>query len=213
VRVVLTGVSGQNAALRLHRAFRDAPDFCISSGLAGGLSEICQVNDVVVGRRVSWRGTTSSLAGDAQLVRTASACGAKVVNRFITVEKIAANVAQKEALASSGDVVEMESYFVMRAAAAAKIPAVAVRAISDAVDEDLPMDFSAVIGPRGTIDIRKLLRRAARSPRTIPGLVRFGMKSRRAPRALAKFLDRYLLALQDPRENAASAAVREAALA
>lgn len=210
VRVVLTGMGGQNAALRLHRAFREAPDFCISSGLAGGLTEACRAGDVVVGRRVSWRGTTSSLPGDAQLLRTASACGAKLVNRFVTVEKIAVTAAQKQSLGSSGDVVEMESYFVMRAAAGAKVPAVAVRAISDVRDEDLPMDFDGVVDAQGSIKMRKLLGRVAQSPRSIPALMRFGLQSRKASRALADFLDLYLNALDGDGEDAASLALREA---
>ena len=211
VRVVLTGMGGQNAALRLHRAFREVPNLCISSGLAGGLSEACRAGDVVVGRRVSWRGTTSSVASEERLVRTASECGAKLVNRFVTVEKIAATAAQKQALAASGDVVEIESYFVMRAAAGAKVPAVAIRAIGDAVGEDLPMDFSGVIDTQGSIKMRKLLGRVAQSPRSMPALMRFGLKSRRASRVLADVLDRYLNALDGEWEDAASVALREAA--
>ena len=114
-------------------------------------------------------------------------------------------------MASSGDVVEMESYFVLRAAAGAHVPAVAVRAISDAVEEDLPMDFNRVLDSQGAVRMRRLVGELAREPRRISGLVRFGMRSRRAAHALADFLDRYLLALDHDWKSAESIALREVA--
>jgi adenosylhomocysteine nucleosidase len=211
VRVLLTGMGGQNTGLRMNRALWDVPDFCISSGLAGGLSEMCRAGDVVAARRTSRGGTTSSIASNEYLVQSASRCGAKPVSRFVTVEQIVGDSAQKRAMASSGDVVEMESYFVLRAAAGAHVPAVAVRAISDAVEEDLPMDFSRVLDSQGAVKVRRLVGELAREPRRIPRLVRFGMRSRRAALALADFLDRYLLALDHDRKNAESIALREVA--
>jgi adenosylhomocysteine nucleosidase len=211
VRVVLTGMGGKNAALRVHRALWDAPDICISSGLAGGLSDSCRAGDVVVARRTGWHGTTSSIASNEFLVQTASRCGAKSVSRFLTVEQIVGTSAEKRALTSSGDVVEMESYFVLRAAAGAHVPAVAVRAISDAVEEDLPMDFSRVLDSKGAVRMRKLAGELARAPRRIPGLVRFGLRSRRTADALADFLDGYLLALDHDLKPAESIALREVA--
>jgi adenosylhomocysteine nucleosidase len=211
VRVVLTGVGGQNATLRLHHSFREGEDLCISSGLAGGLTRSCRVGDVVVARCVSLRGTATSVASDAALVSMASECGAAPVSRFVTVEKIVIATKQKEALATSGDVVEMESYFVLKAAAFARVPAVAIRAISDTVEEDLPMDFSRVLDAQGHVEMRKLLASVAREPRRIPSLVRFGVRSHRAAKTLADFLDRYLSSLDRGGKNTESIELREAA--
>lgn len=166
---------------------------------------------MVVARQTSWRGTTSNIPSNEYLVQTASRCGANPVRRFVTVDHIVADSVQKHAMASSGDAVEMESYFVLRAAASAHVPAVAIRAISDALEEDLPMDFSRVLDSQGAVRMRKLARELAREPRKIPGLVRFGMRSRRAARTLADFLDGYFLALDHDWKNAESVALREVA--
>ena len=212
VRVILTGVGGQNATLRLHHSFRDAVDLCISSGLAGGLNPSCRVGDVVVARSTSLRGTATTVASDAYLVSAAAQCGAKPVGRFVTVEKIVTASKQKEVMATSGDAVEMESYFVLKAAAFARVPAVAIRAISDAAEEDLPMDFSRVLDSQGHVAMRKLLAEVAREPRRIPSLIRFGARSRRSAQSLADFLDRYLSSLDHDWKNAESMKLREAAV-
>ncbi len=211
VRVVLTGIGGQNAALRTHRTLWDVPDLCISSGLAGGLAKSCRAGDVVVARRTSLHGTMSCVTSNEYLVQAASRCGAKPVSRMVTVDQIVGDSAQKRALASSGDAIEMESYFVLRAAVGAQVPAVAIRAISDAVGDDLPMDFSRVVDSQGAVKMRRLVAELARKPGGIPRLVRFAMRSRRAARALADFLDRYLLALDHPWKKAESIALREVA--
>jgi nucleoside phosphorylase len=209
VRVLLTGMGGQSTFQRVSRALQDAPDFCISSGLAGGLSEVCRVGDVVVARRICRAGNDLSIASSEYLLQAAYRCGAKPVNRSVTVDRIVSDSMQKRSLASSGDMVEMESYFVLRAAVGVRVPSVAIRAISDAWDEDLPLDFNRVLDSRGAVRMQSLVGELAREPRRIPKLVRFGMSSRRAARALADFLDRYLHALSHDPHIAESAALRE----
>lgn len=211
IRVLLTGIGGESAVLRMNGAFEAAPDFFISSGLAGGLNSSCRPEDVVVARRTSRGGTELSIASNEYLVQSASRCGARPVRRFVTVDQIVCDSAHKLVMASHGDVVEMESYFALRAAASAHVPAVAVRAISDAADEDLPMDFSRVLDSRGAVRLGKMVGELAREPHRIPGLVRFGVRSRRAAHKLADFLDRYLRALEYDWKNAESIALREVA--
>jgi hypothetical protein len=72
---------------------------------------------------------------------------------------------------------------------------VAIRAISDTVDEDLPLDFNRVTDAEGEISITRILGQIAGSPTAVPALVRFGQRSRSAAEALTAFLERYLLSL------------------
>ena len=72
---------------------------------------------------------------------------------------------------------------------------VAIRAISDTADEDLPLDFNRVTDISGDVSIKRILGEVAGAPSSIPALVRFGKRSRIAAESLASFLERYLQAL------------------
>jgi hypothetical protein len=95
-------------------------------------------------------------------------------------------------MAVFGDVVEMESFHILKSARDVQVPAVSVRAISDTVDEDLPFDFGRAIRPDGRISYGRLLLQVAAHPRRLPAMISFGKKSEKAAHNLADFLDRYI---------------------
>jgi hypothetical protein len=66
---------------------------------------------------------------------------------------------------------------------------IAIRAISDAVEEDLPVDFNRVTSEAGEVSIAKIVAQAAAHPGSIPALIRFGRQSRNAAERLAVVLD------------------------
>jgi hypothetical protein len=106
----------------------------------------------------------------------------------------------------------MESFEVMRGAARWGVASVAIRAVSDGADEELPLDVNSVLS-EGQVSVPRVIGQIARRPRSLPGIVRLGRQSKMAAQSLAQFLDRYLLALssgahQLPTTVAASAAVR-----
>jgi hypothetical protein len=72
---------------------------------------------------------------------------------------------------------------------------VAVRAISDAFEEDLPVNFERILDSHGHLKLGGLIKEVGLSPYRIPLLLQFGRQSRAAARALADFLDRYLSAI------------------
>ncbi|HYR41637.1 MAG TPA: hypothetical protein VER98_01330, partial [Terriglobia bacterium] len=69
---------------------------------------------------------------------------------------------------------------------------VAVRAISDPVDQNLPLDFNRAIGEDGEIAWLPALSQIVAAPARLSQLIRFGLESSRAARNLAHFLERYL---------------------
>ncbi len=75
------------------------------------------------------------------------------------------------------------------------IPAVAIRSISDTVDEDLPLDMNEVFTESGEVSMPRVLGQVAMRPQSLPALVRLGRKSKQAAESLAEFLDRYIVAL------------------
>ena len=55
------------------------------------------------------------------------------------------------------------------AARAVAFPAVAIRAVSDSVDEDLPLDMNEVFNDEGAVSIPRVLGQVARHPQALPG--------------------------------------------
>lgn len=195
ITVLLTGMGGDNAAKAMLSIPLEYHDVCISSGLAGSLDVALKPGDVVAAHSAETLAQTVKSASDPTLVDLAVASGAKPVNLFLTSEKIVATAEEKESLSQKGSVVEMETTHILAAAMQRQVPCVAVRAISDAADEDLPLDFARILDSHGHLKIGGLLKEVGLSPYRIPLLVQFGRQSRAAAKSLADFLDRYIPAI------------------
>jgi nucleoside phosphorylase len=195
VTVLLTGIGGENASKAILSIPLEIHDVCISSGLAGSLDAALKPGDVVVAQSAETLDQICKTASDPILFELAGASGAKPVNVFLTSAKIIATAEEKEALSQKGRVVEMETTHVLAAATQKHVPCVAVRAISDASDEDLPVDFARILDSHGHLKMGGLIREVGLSPYRIPLLVQFGRQSRNAAKSLADFLDRYIPAI------------------
>jgi adenosylhomocysteine nucleosidase len=193
VAVVLTGMGPANARRAVEVALSPQHTLCISSGFAGGLKAEHEVADLLVAGAVRQLGNAEIMRCDAGLVEEAlRANGAVGVKSFVSVENVAASAEEKAGLAELGDAVEMESYAVLSVAQQRKVPAVAIRAISDRLDQILPMDFSGSIDDSGNIQKMKLARQIASDPSKIPALIRLGKQSTAAANRLAEFLENYI---------------------
>ncbi len=194
VRVVLTG-AGQFAAQRSldrARAFDDDPDICIASGLSGALTPAYASGRVLVARMVGDVKGARFIRGEADLISRAEASGAKIVDKFLVTDQVVSTAAQKRVMSASGDAVDMESLYVLEAAAHRGIRCVAIRAISDGADSNLPLDFARVFDERGAVSIPKVIGQLVRRPGRIAGLIRLANESERAAANLAKCLDAYI---------------------
>jgi len=172
-------------------------DVCISSGLAGALRPEHLPGEVLAPRELRSHRMYGGLLGgrlacDDSLVELAGCCGAKIVESFYTAERILVSVAEKSALARTADAVEMESFDTLKEACARGARAVAIRAVSDAAGENLPLDFNRTLARNGRVNFSKVLIQLARRPQALPQLVRFARQSRRAAESLADCLDRYV---------------------
>jgi adenosylhomocysteine nucleosidase len=209
VTVLLTGIGGESAAKAIVSIPLEFHDVCISSGLAGSLDAALNPGDVVVARTTETLDQSSKAASDLNLVELAVASGAKPVNVSVTSEKIVATADAKEDLSQQGSIVEMETTHILAAAMHWHVPCVAVRAISDAADEDLPVDFARILDSHGHLKMGGLLKEVGLSPYRIPLLVQFGRQSRAAGKSLADFLDRYIPAISLKWPKVAPAKVEE----
>ena len=191
--VLLTGVGGRRAWAEATKVIWDGKvNACISSGLAGGLRGEHRPGDVLAAKEVHATNRKKVIPSDPALLGLARACGAKVVDAFYSVDRVLAGSSEKSELGAKADAVEMESGDIMLEAVAFGAKVIAIRAISDAVEEDLPLDFNRVISESGDLSITKVLAQAAFHPASIPKLIRFGWQSRSAAEKLAIVLDAYI---------------------
>jgi adenosylhomocysteine nucleosidase len=188
--VLLTGVGGRRAWAEATRVIWDGNvDVCISSGLAGALRAEHRPGDVLAAREVHATTRKKMIRSDPALLGLARACGAKVVDAFYSVDRVLVRSIDKRELGAKADAVEMESGDIMLEAVAFGAKVIAIRAISDAVEEDLPLDFNRVTSESGDLSVTKVLAQAAAHPGSIPKLIRFGWQSRSAAERLAIVLD------------------------
>ena len=196
LRVVLTGIGPGPAGRAARTALSDRPDFCISSGLAGGLKPAYEVSEILGARAICFSGSDGILRSDKSLFDCAIRCGAKPVEMFCTSERLARTAEEKYALSLEADAVEMESYAVLAEAARWGVPGVAIRAISDVAGDDLPYDFDRASDPGGRIRLPGVLAEIARRPHRLPALLRLSRQCRQAAALLTQFLDLFIGAWQ-----------------
>lgn len=192
ITVLLTQMGAENARKAMSGVSCENYDLIISTGLAGALDSNLKIGEIVVARAVCAVGEKSAIESDYALRELAVAAGARAVDAFLTSESIVATAVDKEELSLSGSVVEMETSSVLKAAAKRQVPAVAVRAISDAANEDLPVGFERIADSRGHLKVGGLLKELAKHPHKLGPLVRFGQQSRASSVALADFLEKYV---------------------
>lgn len=191
-RVLLTGVGFANARRGMRAAVQWRPDVCISSGLAGSLRREIGIAQVCAAREVVELETGRKMSADPELLSMAGMRKAKIIEMLLTSNEIVLSAEGKSRLGRMAEAVEMESFAVMSEAGAAGIPSIAIRAISDAADENLPMDFSKVLDQGGKVQASKVAKEIVRAPHKLPALLGLARKSSIASGRLAEFLDGYV---------------------
>jgi adenosylhomocysteine nucleosidase len=195
LRVVLTGIGPAHARRVVAAALDWNPDVCISSGLAGSLRAVHRIGGIFAAREVMELESGRMLNSDANLLQRAESRGARVIDRLLSSKALVATADGKTRLGRMADAVDMESFAILAEAIARKIPAVAIRAISDAANESMPLDFSRTLDASGHVAGLKLALALAGAPHKLFGLARLGRNSRRAASALAEFLDSFVVDL------------------
>lgn len=187
VRAAIVGIRARRLTQVAPWLLDASVDALIVAGLAGALSPVHRVGDVLAARHICRDG--EQRAADPHLVALAGSCGAAIVERFVTSDRIAGTAAAKRALAEAGDSIDMESFEVVDAAQRRGIAALALRVIGDAAADDLPLDVEAAITPDGSVSALTLAGSTIARPWRWPRLIRFAIEQRRALGALSVVLD------------------------
>jgi len=197
VRVALTGMGPEHALKAAKRCFAYKPDMCISTGLAGSLQNEHRRGDILVARLVSEVGEPVAVASHRELLSTAVDCGARQIERMATSKTLVTRADEKRKLGSQAEAVEMESYTILAEAARCGVPAVAVRAISDTADFDMPYDFERARDAQGQIRVMGIVSQVFRNPSGLPELLKLARDTRFAAKRLASFLDAFAGTMAD----------------
>ena len=178
VSVLVTGIGKENAA----RSVRDhlclhPPKRVFTCGFAGGLSPGLKTGDVVF------------QAAEPELSRALVQSGARPAT-FFCAARVATTAPEKAELrrTTGADAVEMESEVIHAVCRERGIPCVTMRAISDAAEEDLPLDFNQLANADQSLNYGKLAWAIMRSPGKIAGLLRLRKHTRLAAQQLAAVL-------------------------
>jgi adenosylhomocysteine nucleosidase len=200
-----TGVGPQNA----RRAIGETVDKHIIGGIiqigfAGGLSQSLRPGDIVIAQSVLGKGAAP---GAPDLPRRASEVFSGDIRchagTFVTCDKILATAGEKQAIAmqyQDGEVacVDMESAPVAAICEEWHIPYIGLRAITDTLDEDLPLDLNECRGRDGNIETMRVMWAAVHHPSTISGLVELRRRARDCANTLAACVSAVVSAFPTP---------------
>ncbi len=180
---LITGMGRKNAVTAVRKALDAARHrLVVTAGFAGGLNPKLKTGALVFNE--------DSEAGLAPALQAAGA----VPGRFHCADRVMITAAEKAALweATGADAVEMESAVIRTLCREFHLPSATVRVISDAADEDLPLDFNSLMTADDRINFAKLFGTVLSSPGKIPRLLKFQRQTAAAARALAGGLHRSL---------------------
>jgi purine-nucleoside phosphorylase len=211
VDVVVTGMGTENAGRIAQIALADPYVVCINAGFAGALKPGFVPGDILVARSVIRADESRVLPCSRDLVKTAWFHGAREIQKLLSADRVINSTEEKKELGRFADAVDMEGFAVLNAARLHSRPAVAIRAVSDPLELDMPIDFNRTANRRGGISVLRVLGEVARSPRKMPALVRFGRRSRKAAAELALFLDGYVKKLSLMQHGAVPLELQEVA--
>lgn len=210
VLLVKTGI-GPGKAERVTRRIleSEAWDVVISAGFAGALNS-SPIGSLVIGQEVLF-GQSTEMFSDSDLPRIVchpewvkAALRVQLMDgcllqggRFVTTDRVLTQASQKRILGerSGAMAVDMESGAIGEVAKQYGFPFLIIRAISDGINEDLPVDFNMFLKPFGWVGgIGQVLS----SPRCWEGFFRLYRHSRQAGIQLSSFFEKFFPIVSAP---------------
>jgi adenosylhomocysteine nucleosidase len=197
IHLLVTGEGRTNTRRALEPAIEAMkPRAVIGIGFAGALSESLAVADLVIARRVI--GDSGAIDATPRLVTAAVETGLDriLTGVAITVDEVIGEAEAKARLGKTiaGEqvgVVDMESFALAEVCVQRGLPFVVARAVTDLLDEDLPVNFNRCRGVDGRVSELRVLREAIKRPSSIAGLRELNRRAGVCARRLADFAGRF----------------------
>ena len=190
VDVLFHGMGRENALRVIKSELAEhMPKLVLTCGFAGGLDPKLAPCSIVFSEDAA-----------AGLGPRLLALGA-VPARFHCAERVVITAAEKAELRRStgADVVEMESQGIRELCHQRGIPSATIRVISDSAEENLPLDFNALMTGEKKIHFGRLAWQLVISPGKIPALLALQKRTDAAARKLGELLVKLLA--DDPRSG------------
>lgn len=193
VWVFFTGMGIKFFDFEAGSCVRDAGvNLVVSSGLAGSLNLGLHQGEIVVPARIGNLRDAKGVALEPRIAEIAERYGARSIGTLLTADHIVEKADEKRRLGQFGEAVDMESFHVASHFIQDGVSVSVLRAISDASDQDLPIDFGRCLTSKGHVKFGALSKELFGTPTKIPALLRFGRQSREAAQKLAVFLDAFV---------------------
>jgi adenosylhomocysteine nucleosidase len=203
--VAVCGAGSKRAARAAH-ALLDAhtPEWMLSVGFAGGLTDDLRIGDIVV---ANWIVPADAPAPDAD-------AGLKIdvkmandpqrglyVGRLATSSHIVHTVQEKREIAArTGAIaVDLESLAVAEVCRERKVKFMAIRAVSDDCSADLPTEVLSILGGTGTIRAGAVVGALWKRPSSYKGLWQLRQNAQLAAERLALFLAAVIKQMVEPK--------------
>lgn len=185
IRTVAGGGDAKALALAIEREIAHGAVGIVSFGVAGALIPALRPGALIVAKAIisangSW--PVDERWSKAIAARLSDAISASIAGHDTIVPNPASKTSLQERTGASA--VDMESHIAARIAAAHGLPFVALRAITDPLDRTLPPAALVAMRPGGAIDLPKVLRSIALSPRQLPQLLQIARDTKSALDAL-----------------------------
>lgn len=180
------GVTGQRTAAALKRMLEiHRPEIIVSAGFSGALQPGLEVGTIVIGENFS----------APQIVRRLAIFPDFRTGPIITVADILEKSDAKKALGEMSGALagDLESEHLYRVCSDAGIPMLAVRTISDTLEQDLPLPGSVLIDPEtGRSDPSAIFFHLFRHPEKAAQFAKLVSGARAAQQSLARALEQIL---------------------
>lgn len=191
IMIVATGIGIRNAEEAFTRVL-DAfnPDFLLSIGFAGALYESARIGDLVMATSVSLISgnaiKTSQIPAERGLHERLGGRGNIQEGSFFTLERLMEKEAVRLLLPSdvAFPVCEMETFPLAVLARQRQLPFLAVRAITDRADEEIPPEFVELADSSGWQQFMRAAGLLLSKPRLIPAAAKFATRSHKASEAV-----------------------------
>ncbi|MHB8173983.1 MAG: phosphorylase family protein [Nitrospirota bacterium] len=191
--LAVSGMGDGNACRTAKESLSHYPDALayVSVGLSAALLPGLVPGDIVAAAEIIETSSGNIYPCDPGLVDSLAKIKCRA-GKFAAVSKTVITSAEKKEIAKATGTValDMESGGAARACIEASVPFISIRAISDTLDEDLPVDFNLFMGD-GKIDLMRLIFYLMAHPGSIPPLIRLGKNSRIACERLGEAINKW----------------------
>ncbi len=195
---VQTGVGVQSAEVAFDCVFRNSrPDLVLSVGFGGALYEGAGIGDIVWSSKARLLDDVPGCEMDFKNVIPDSEIGRRLgqkLNEVVSARE--GNIVTLAAMMPKAKirkmipgglmhpVCDMETFYLARLSHQHRVPFLALRAISDDLDEDIPPELFGVTDENGLYRVARALGLLLAKPALIPASVKLGINAARASKSL-----------------------------